>query len=133
MIILYRENGVLYANSVVDKIISPEYKNIVKGSFDPQMIDVDVCHKLIKRNESVSIETTEGFVKPNLYDLEMALMNKTYKTIDVEKIDVKKPNKKIVETVQEDVEIKNEEIIKELETNKIEEKPEVVKKQRHQK
>ena len=41
MIILYRENGVLYANSVVDKIISPEYKNIVKGSFDPQMIDVE--------------------------------------------------------------------------------------------
>lgn len=132
MIVLYRENGILYANSIVDKIISSEYKDILKGSFDPQMIDVDICHKLIKRNESVSIETTEGFVRPNLYDLEMALMHKTYKTIDIEKVEVKKP-KKVIETVQEDVKIKNEEITKESEVNKFEEKPEIVKKQRHQK
>lgn len=129
MITFYRENGILYAKCLVDNIISLDFKNKVQSSFDPQMIEIDLLHKLVKRNERVLIEQDNDFIKPNLFELEMALMNKDYEIKDIEK---KKPISKhnteeVIENIQENVE----------ENTEIKEKSEINsnnnKKQRHQK
>ena len=85
MYTFYRENGVLYAKCLIDNIVSSDFKDKVQSSFDPQMVEVDLLHKLVKRNERVLIEQNNDFIKPDLFELEMALMNKNYKIKDIEK------------------------------------------------
>ena len=128
MFTFYRENGVLYAKCLIDNIVSSDFKDKVQPSFDPQMIEVDLFHKLVKRNERVLIEQNNDFIKPDLFDLEIALMEKKYEIKDIEK---KKPiSKEIVEEVSGDIQEEIEEI------PEVKEKPENNnnnnKKQRHQ-
>lgn len=126
MYTFYRENGVLYAKCLIDNIVSSDFKDKVQSSFDPQMVEVDLLHKLVKRNERVLIEQNNDFIKPDLFELEMALMNKNYKIKDIEK---KKPISK--QTVEEVIE-NTQEVIEEI--PEVKEKPEINnKKQRHQK
>lgn len=128
MFTFYRENGVLYAKCLVDNIVSSDFKDKVQPSFDPQTLEVDLLHKLVKRNERVLIEQNNDFIKPDLFELEMALLNKDYEIKDIEK--KKQVPKQVIEEIVENT----QEVVEEI--PEVKEKPEINnnnKKQRHQK
>lgn len=135
MLKLYRTNGVLNANVIIKKVISPQYVDILSVSEKPQMLDVDILYKLLERNDKLLVEMDGKFTKPDLYTIGKMLNEKKYEVVDV--IPEVEKEVKVAEPVVEENKVEEEqpeEIKEETPANgNAESQQNKNRKQRHQK
>ena len=113
MLVLYRENGVLFTQCLLNLRRDIQYKNQVfkAGKKIEDLVEVDAVYELLRVNGNIKIFNGEKYVKLNLGQFSYIILN----------------NKYLVEEVQVVPEVKEEEVKpKEEPKNPVEEKsPEV--------
>ena len=113
MLVLYRENGVLFTQCLLNLRRDIQYKNQVfkAGKKIEDLVEVDAVYELLRVNGNIKIFNGERYVKLNLGQFSYIILN----------------NKYLVEEVQVVPEVKVEEVKpKEEPKNPVEEKsPEV--------
>lgn len=83
MLVLYRENGALYAKSKLDLRFPVEYRGeIYQQNINETYQDIDLIEGLLKLNARVLIELDGKFIKPDLYWLGMTLAKKEYEIVE---------------------------------------------------
>lgn len=107
MLTLYRKDGVLYGKCIIKRLISGDFKKVIKESEEPQYIETMVLLDVLKRNEYVLMHNGSEFVRPKLYNFAMDLENKNYRAIDI--VEERKTEPKKVIEKEPDL-IKEEEV-----------------------
>lgn len=109
MLVLYRENGVLFAQCLLNLKRDIQYKNQVfkAGKKNEDLVEVDAVYEILRVNGNIKIFNGEKYVKLNLGQFSHIILN----------------NKYLVEEVQVVPEVKVEEVKpKEEPKNPVEEK-----------
>ena len=129
MLVLYRENGVLFTQCLLNLKRDIQYKNQVfkAGKKNEDLVEVDAVYEILRANGNVKLFNGEKYIKLNLGQFSYILLNNKYLVeeipkIKIEKVEVESP---IVEEYKPSIEEK-------VDVNQpvVEEQPDV-KKKRH--
>ena len=96
MLVLYRENGVLFTQCLLNLKRDIQYKNQVfkAGKKNEDLVEVDAVYEILRVNGNIKIFNGEKYVKLNLGQFSHLILN----------------NKYLVEEVQVVPEVKDEEV-----------------------
>ena len=132
MLVLYRENGVLFTQCLLNLKRDIQYKNQVfkAGKKNEDLVEVDAVYEILRVNGNIKIFNGEKYVKLNLGQFSHFILNNKYLVeeipdIKIEKVEVElKPKEESVGEVEV-----NQQVVEEPE--KDEQKEVDNKKKRH--
>ena len=109
MLVLYRENGVLFAQCLLNLKRDIQYKNQVfkAGKKNEDLVEVDAVYELLRVNGNIKIFNGEKYIKLNLGQFSHLILNNKYLVEEVidnkmENVEVElKPKEESKEPVEE--------------------------------
>ena len=107
MLTLYRENGVLFAQCLLNLKRDIQYKNQVFKADKKnvkELIEVDAVYEILRVNGNIKIFNGQKYVKLNLGQFSHLILNNKYLVEEI--VEVKEEPKKVVEEVKPIVEPK---------------------------
>ena len=118
MLTLYRENGVLFAQCLLNLKRDIQYKNQVFKADKKnvkELIEVDAVYEILRVNGNIKIFNGQKYVKLNLGQFSHLILNNKYLVEEI--VEVKEEPKKVVEEVKPIVEPKEEVVEEEPKEN----------------
>lgn len=109
MLVLYRENGVLFAQCLLNLKRDIQYKNQVfkAGKKNDDLVEVDAVYEILRVNGNIKIFNGEKYIKLNLGQFSHIILNNKYLVEEVidnkmENVEVElKPKEESKEPVEE--------------------------------
>lgn len=86
MLVLYRENGVLFAQCLLNLKRDIQYKNQVfkAGKQNEDLVEVDAVYEILRVNGNIKIFNGEKYVKLNLGQFSHIILNNKYLVEEVQ-------------------------------------------------
>lgn len=86
MLVLYRENGVLFAQCLLNLKRDIQYKNQVfkAGKKNEDLVEVDAVYEILRVNGNIKIFNGEKYVKLNLGQFSHIILNNKYLVEEVQ-------------------------------------------------
>lgn len=110
MLVLYRENGVLFAQCLLNLKRDIQYKNQVfkAGKKNEDLVEVDAVYEILRVNGNIKIFNGERYVKLNLGQFSHLILNNKYLVeeipdVKIEKVEVELKTKEEPEKPAEEV------------------------------
>lgn len=108
MLVLYRENGVLFAQCLLNLKRDIQYKNQVfkVGKNKEDLVEVDAVYEILRVNGNIKIFNGEKYVKLNLGQFSHLILNNKYLVEEVQvvpevKVEEVKPKEEPKKPVEE--------------------------------
>ena len=108
MLMLYRENGVLFAQCLLNLKRDIQYKNQVfkAGKKNEDLVEVDAVYEILRVNGNIKIFNGEKYVKLNLGQFSHLILNNKYLVEEVQvvpevKVEEVKPKEEPKKPVEE--------------------------------
>jgi hypothetical protein len=108
MLVLYRENGVLFAQCLLNLKRDIQYKNQVfkAGKKDEDLVEVDAVYEILRVNGNIKIFNGDKYVKLNLGQFSHLILNNKYLVEEVQvvpevKVEEVKPKEEPKKPVEE--------------------------------
>lgn len=130
MLVLYRENGVLFTQCLLNLRRDIQYKNQVfkAGKKNEDLVEVDAVYELLRVNGNIKIFNGERYVKLNLGQFSHLILNNKYlveeindnkiENVEVELKPEEEPKKPVEEVKQPNVDEPEKEEHKEVDNKK---------------
>lgn len=92
MLVLYRENGVLFAQCLLNLKRDIQYKNQVfkAGKKNEDLVEVDAVYEILRVNGNIKIFNGERYVKLNLGQFSHLILNNKYLVEEIPDIKIGK-------------------------------------------
>lgn len=86
MLVLYRENGVLFAQCLLNLKRDIQYKNQVfkAGKKNEDLVEVDAVYEILRVNGNIKIFNGEKYIKLNLGQFSHLILNNKYLVEEVQ-------------------------------------------------
>ena len=113
MLVLYRENGVLFTQCLLNLKRDIQYKNQVfkAGKKNEDLVEVDAVYEILRVNGNIKIFNGEKYVKLNLGQFSHLILNNKYLVEEVQVVpEVKAEEVKPKEEPKKPVEEKSPEV-----------------------
>lgn len=108
MLVLYRENGVLFTQCLLNLKRDIQYKNQVfkAGKKNEDLVEVDAVYEILRVNGNIKIFNGEKYVKLNLGQFSHLILNNKYLVEEVQvvpevKVEEAKPKEEPKKPVEE--------------------------------